>query len=126
MHVSLDGDLKVGIECKAYTENAMLKRILVDFALFRTICPNLKCVLIQLESQLGGDYGDPSKETTYGSHSTHTLLSHFEVDLNILTLVEGERRVDRPIHAKEHYKPLRLAHLRKAVGVLKALLQEFA
>ena len=33
VHVHIDGSFAVGIECKAYTENAMLKRILVDFTL---------------------------------------------------------------------------------------------
>lgn len=31
--VFIDGKFVLGIECKAYTENAMLKRILVDFKL---------------------------------------------------------------------------------------------
>jgi hypothetical protein len=101
VHVSVDGQLVMGIECKAYTENAMLKRILVDFSLLKQVAPRLKCVLLQLESQLTGDYSQPLKPVIYGSASTHTLLSYFDVDLNIITLLEGERRVDAPIHKKE-------------------------
>lgn len=48
------------MECKAYTENAMLKRILVDFTLLKNVYPDLSFVLLQLESQLGGDYSSPS------------------------------------------------------------------
>lgn len=47
----------------------MLKRILVDFTLFKQVHPNLKCVLIQVESQLCGDYSSPSKDIILGSHS---------------------------------------------------------
>jgi uncharacterized protein YeeX (DUF496 family) len=34
--VYIDGKFVLGIECKAYTENAMIKRILVDFYLLKT------------------------------------------------------------------------------------------
>lgn len=125
VHVSIDGQFVMGIECKAYTENAMLKRILVDFTLLKQVVPNLKCVLIQLESQLTGDYSQPLKPIVYGSASTHTLLSYFDVDLNIITLLEGERKVDEPIHKQPYFKAMTEPVLRKAVETLKALLAEF-
>lgn len=121
VHVYIDGKFKIAIECKAYTENAMLKRILVDFTLLKQAYPNLSCVLLQLESQLGGDYSIPSG-IQYGSPSTHTLLSYFDIDLNIITLLEGERKVDRPIHKSEHYKLLRPEGLLAALDVFKKLL----
>lgn len=62
----------IGIECKAYTENAMYKRVLVDFSLLKSIYPEMKFVLLQLESQLGGDYSQLNN-ITFGSPSTHTL-----------------------------------------------------
>ncbi len=120
VHVSVDGRLVMGIECKAYTENAMLKRILVDFMLLRQTYPDLKCVLLQLESQLTGDYGQPSKGIILGSRSTHTLLSYFDLDLTIITLLEGERQVDKPIHKGAYYKPLEEVNLQRAVDTLKA------
>jgi len=55
----------MGIECKAYTENAMLKRILVDFTLLKSIVPKANCVLLQLESQLTGDYSKPMNKIIY-------------------------------------------------------------
>ncbi|BAJ62517.1 hypothetical protein [Anaerolinea thermophila] len=125
VHVSIDGQFVMGIECKAYTENAMLKRILVDFTLLKEVVPNLKCVLIQLESQLGGDYSQPLNKIIYGSTSTHTLLSYFDVDLNIITLLEGERKVDEPIHKQPYFKEMTEPALRKAVETLKALLSDF-
>lgn len=125
VHVSIDGQFVMGIECKAYTENAMLKRILVDFTLLKQVVPNLKCVLLQLESQLTGDYSQPLKPVIYGSPSSHTLFSYFDVDLNIITLLEGERKVDEPIHKQDYFKEMTEPALRKAVNTLKELLEEF-
>lgn len=125
VHVNIDGKFVLGIECKAFTENAMFKRILVDFTLLREAFPKLKCVLIQLESQLTGDYSQPLNPIIYGSPSTHTLLSHFDVDINIITLLEGERKVDAPIHKLEYFKEMTEPALQKAVNTLKELLAEF-
>ena len=118
--VYIDDVFVLGIECKAYTENAMIKRILVDFSLLKTIYPDLNCYLFQLESQLGGDYSD-LKEITFGSKPTHTLMSYFpEVKLNVFTFLEGERKVDEPIHKKEFFKPLKREQVEKAVTLLAA------
>ncbi len=125
VHVSIDGRLVMGIECKAYAENAMLKRLLIDFTLLKQAAPGLKCVLLQLESRLSGDYSQPLKAVAYGSPSTHTLLSYFDVDLHIITLLEGERKVNKPIHKREHFKALTEPALRKAIDTLKDLLSEF-
>ncbi|MBI4711733.1 MAG: restriction endonuclease [Planctomycetes bacterium] len=121
IHVYVDGKFKMAMECKAYTENAMLKRILVDFTLFKQVYPDLSFVLLQLESQLGGDYSS-TNSIKYGSPSTHTLLSYFDIDLNILTLLEGERKVDKPIHKPEYYKSLRAKSILTALEVIKNLL----
>jgi hypothetical protein len=50
VHVYIDDVFKIAIECKAYTENAMLKRILVDFTLFKVMYPDLACVLYNLKA----------------------------------------------------------------------------
>ena len=73
----------------------MLKRILVDFHLLKTLYPHLTCCLFQLESQLGGDYAD-LPETPFGSRATHSIMSYFDdVDLHIVTFLKGERKVDK-------------------------------
>ena len=123
IRVHIDEKFKISIECKAYTENAMLKRILVDCTLLKHIYPKLSFVLLQLESQLGGDYS-LSITGKYGSPPTHTLLSYFDIDLNIITLLRGERRVDQPIHKADYYKPLEFERLKKAVEIFKKLLKE--
>lgn len=125
VHVMIKGDFVLGIECKSYTENAMLKRILVDFTLLKTKYTKLKCGLLQLESQLTGDYSEIDKKIIYGSHSSHTLMSYFDVNLNIMTLVQGERKVDEPIHKPEFFKPITYAHTVRVIDRIKELLQEY-
>ena len=123
--VIVDGKFAIGIECKAYTENAMIKRILVDFSLLKTVFPDIICYLFQLESQLGGDYCDLN-EVTFGSKSTHTLMSYFpEVKLKIFTFLEGERKVDKPIHKQEYFKPLEKMQVEKAISLLATDFQKF-
>jgi hypothetical protein len=117
-HIFVDGNFIFGVECKAYTENAMVKRILVDFHLLKTIYPNLFCYLFQLESQLGGDYSSEIKAPK-GSFSTHTLMSYFrDVDLRVITLLPGERNVDQPINKIEHFKPLNIERLEVALEAM--------
>jgi hypothetical protein len=114
-HVFIDGKMILGIECKAYTENAMIKRILVDFHLLKTKVPNLLCYLFQLESQLGGDYSSEVKHPK-GSAPTHTLMSYFsDVNLRVITLLPGERKVDQPINKAKHFKVLTIERLEIAV-----------
>jgi len=122
-HIFIDRKLIMGIECKAYTENAMIKRILVDFHLLKTKYPNISCYLFQLESQLGGDYSKLT-EITNGSISTHSIMSYFEdVDLNIFTFLEGERDVNKPIH--KFFKPLEESIIKKAIELLKNDLKKY-
>jgi hypothetical protein len=121
--VSIDEVIVMAMECKAYTENAMLKRVLVDFTLLKSLYPTIKFILLQLESQLGGDYS-LLNDITYGSPSTHTLLSFFDIDLHIITLLKGERKVDRPIHKPEFFKPLTRKSLEKAIKVICSIFRE--
>lgn len=125
VHVMIRDKFVLGIECKAYTENAMLKRILVDFTLLKSKFPKLKCGLLQLESQLTGDYSEIDKNIIFGSHSSHTLMSYFDVDLNIMTLLKGERKVDEPIHKAGFYKPLEFRAVERVIDKMKELLKEF-
>lgn len=121
IHVYVDKSFVLAVECKAFTENAMFKRILVDSHLLKTKFPNLRFALVQLESQLTGDYSELN-EVTYGSRPTHTLLSYFDVDIKILTLLKGERKVVKPIHKPAHYKPLEKSQLRRVIREMALLL----
>ena len=115
-HIFVDGVFIFGIECKAYSENAMIKRILVDFQLLKIRFPNLGCYLFQLESQLGGDYCT-IVTLPKGSMPTHTIMSYFpNVELNIVTLLPGERKVNRPINKPDFFKPLTVSSLEIALS----------
>ena len=124
-HVFINGKFVIAIECKAYAENAMIKRILVDFMLLKTKYPDLRTFLFQLESQLGGDYSELNP-ITFGSYSTHTIASYFStVDLQIVTFLKGERRVDKPIHKPIYFKPLEKEQLHRVLSVMQAAMREF-
>ncbi|MBQ9182964.1 MAG: restriction endonuclease [Neisseriaceae bacterium] len=123
-HIFIDNKFISGIECKAFTENAMLKRILVDFMLLKTKYPKLDCFLFQLESQLGGDYSSINN-VSFGSTTTHSIMSYFEnVNLNIFTFIKGERDIKQPIHKPEYFKPLEASALEKAVFALVNVLEK--
>jgi hypothetical protein len=102
-----------------------MKNILVDFTLLKSMMPNIDCVLLQLESQLTGDYSSPKHKITYGSYSSHTIMSYFDIDLNIITLLEGERKVDEPIHSSEHYKNLKKDVLMIGINSISELLKKY-
>jgi hypothetical protein len=124
-HVFIKRKFVIAIECKAYTENAMIKRILVDFMLLKTKYPELKTFLFQLESQLGGDYCKLNP-ITYGSCSTHTLASYFPtVDLQIVTFLHGERNINEPIHKADYFKPLEKEQLRNVVCIMQDSMKNF-
>lgn len=125
VQVYIDQRLVLPIECKAYTENAMIKRILFDAKLMKESMGINTYYLVQLESQLGGDYCKLN-DVTYGSPATHALLSHVDVDLKIITLLKGERMVDRPIHKTEFFKELEMIELKKAVDLFANDLKEYA
>ena len=116
----------MGVECKSYAENAMLKRILVDFRLLKTLHPNLVCCLLQLESMLTGSYSQPTAAPQLASPRTHTLMSYFpEAELHIITLLEGERRVKKPIHKPEFFKPMLAENLVLAINKFSDLLSPY-
>lgn len=104
----------------------MIKRILTDYTLLKGAHPDLVCTLLQLESQLGGDYSSLSDKETMGSCSTHTLMSFFpKVDLHVVTLLEGERNIQKPVHKPEHFKKLKRKNLDRAITRYSDLLRPF-
>lgn len=126
-HIFVDDVFVMGVECKSYTENAMLKRILVDFRLLKSLRPGLICCLLQLENMLGGDYSNPLASPQLGSASSHTLMSHSpEVNLNVITLLSGDRKVNRPIHNPDYFKQMRPEYLDRAISRFAQLLAPFA
>ena len=123
--VFYNNNLFAAIECKAYAENAMLKRVLFDAEIVRSNYPNIKNVLFQLESQMGGDYSDINKPLHLGSGPSRALMSFFpKVTLHVITLLEGDRKIDKPIHKKEYYKPLTKESVERAVATMKLIIKD--
>jgi len=124
LHTYIDNELVLGVECKNYTENAMMKRILFDMKLVNQATGLDNFALLQLESQLGGDYHElkPLKKTI-GSSSTRTLLSHFDIEPKIITLLEGKRKVSEPIHKKKYQKKLKPKIVERALYYFADLLK---
>jgi hypothetical protein len=124
IQVYIDDTLVLPIECKAYTENAMLKRIVFDANLAYEHMNIHKFILFQLESQLTGDYSELN-DITYGSPPSNTILSYCNVNIDIITLLTGERKVKKPIHNPRFFKPLELRSLEKALLRISDSLREF-
>ena len=125
--VEIDSTLVLGIECKSYIDNAMFKRTLKDFELVvKLLYPELLFCIFQLENGLGGDYGKVSKSEHLGSESTHTLLSHTPtVHLEIITLLDGNRKSNREIHKPQHFKELPEENVASCVNKFRGLLEPF-
>ena len=124
VHVRIDNKFVLGVECKSYTENAMLKRILVDFILLKIAHPQLICCLLQLETFLGGENNFIDDEVA--NHSTYTLMSHFhDIDLKILTFLSGARDIQRPIHQPEYAKSLETSRVNFVLSEFRSFLRKF-
>ncbi len=107
IHIYIDGIFRISIECKSYTEVAMYKRVLVDASLLKNAVPTIVAFfIVQLENFLGGDYGKNIE--TKGSESVITLNRLFpEVNMNVITLLDGDIDINKPLHQPAYFKPLR-------------------
>lgn len=124
VHVYIDKELVLAIECKSYTENAMFKRLIYDRKLLNEKYPDATYVLLQLESALGGDFDSCSK-ALFGSNQYHFFMSREETNIEVITLLEGRRDASKPIHRRENKKELKKEHLFYAVEVLARILEKY-
>ena len=125
--VEIDNDLILGIECKSYMDNTMLRRTLKDFELVvKLLYPKMFFCVFQLINGLGGDYGEVRKQRQLGSKSTHTLMSYTpEINLEIITLLNGKMDSKRKIHDPEHFKELPVENVEICVNKFKNILKPF-
>ena len=107
LHIFIDNTFRISVECKSYTEVAMYKKILVDANLLKKAVPAINAFfVVQLENFLGGDYG--VKIEARGSDSVITLNRVFpKVNISVITLLDGDRDIKKPLHIPEYFKPLR-------------------
>lgn len=132
IHVYIDDIFRISVECKSYTEVAMYKRVLVDASLMKKAVPTINAFfVVQLENFLGGDYG--KKVEPKGSESVITLNRLFpEVNMTVVTLLDGDRDIKRPLHKPEYFKPLRderpnyaVEQFRRAMLISQNIKREF-
>ena len=72
---------------------------------------------------LGGDYSK-DVEHSNGSPSVKVLEHHFpNLDIEIITLLDGERNIKGEIHKKQFYKPLRPERLDHALRYFESVLK---
>ena len=116
IHIHINDVFKISVECKSYTEVAMYKRILMDAHLLKCAVPTIESFfVVQLENFLGGDYG--SQMSPKGSDSVITLDRVFpDLNINIITLLDGDRHIERPLHKSEYFKPLTDERLEYAIN----------
>ena len=123
--IYIDNKFVFSIECKAYAEVAMYKRILVDSFLLKKKFPNLKFCLFQLESMLGGDYSSDINHSL-GSASVKVLEYYFpKLDIEIITLLDGERNIKKEIHKQIFYKPLKKERIDHALHYFEKVLKSY-
>lgn len=120
VHLNIDKKFIINVECKTYTESAMLKRILCDSMLVKSVYPNVSCALVQLENALGGDYGK-NTYPTFGSRIAHVIMSRLGVKLDILTLMLGNRRANAPLD--KYPKPLDIHKLNVAADKFASIIK---
>jgi len=115
LHIFIDNVFRISVECKSYTEVAMYKRILVDATLMKKAVPTINAFfVVQLENFLGGDYG--LRVEAKGSDSVITLNRVFpKINLSVITLLDGDRNIKKPLHIPQYFKPLRNERLNYAV-----------
>jgi len=124
IHIFIDNLFRISVECKAYTEVAMYKRVLVDARLLKEAVPTIHSFfIVQLENFLGGDYGVNVRAK--GSESVITLNRLFpEIKINVITLLDGDRDIKKPIHKEEYFKPLKEERLKYAIEEFSKAMRE--
>lgn len=115
IHVCIDGIFRISVECKSYTEVAMYKRVLVDASLLKEAVPTINAFfVVQLENFLGGDYG--VRVEAKGSDSVITLNRLYpQTNMKVITLLDGDRDIKKPLHKPEYFKPLKEERLNYAI-----------
>ena len=92
-------DIKFVLEYKAYSENTMLKRCLVDASIAQTFDKNIKYCLCLLQSHLYQN----ERLIGYNAHSLMDLFyQKFRVNVDILILVKEPRVINEDIIKKKY------------------------
>lgn len=63
--------------------------------------------------------------SSFGSNQYHVLMSREETNIEIITLLEGKRDSNKPIHKPNNQKELKKEHLIFAVDTIAKTLQKY-
>ncbi|GEM_PF-1802168 len=121
------------VECKAYAEVAMYKRVLLDCRIMKEALKHeigqeaaekVEFCLLLLESQLGGDFSKEivPKERSPAVNAIDALFP--DVNLEVLVLMDGERDINQPIHKEEFRKRLNPRRVKRAIEYFRQVLQQ--
>jgi hypothetical protein len=115
VHVYIDNVFRISVECKAYAEVAMYKRVLMDADMLKRAIPTINAFfIVQLENFMGGDYGTQIEAKGSGSVITLNRL-YTDINIIVITLLDGDRHIKKPLHIREYFKPLRDERLNYAI-----------
>ena len=134
-----EGQIKMLLEFKSYTEVSMLKRVYLDAKIAKKFIPDVKYYLCMLESAFGTldreDKKKASKDTAYLKHryfiskSAITLIDYLQktlnVEVNIFFLMNGIRDSKRDIGIKKFLKKVDLDELKFTVDSFINFFQSF-
>jgi len=112
-YIVFENKLVMLVEYKAYFENAMIKRCLMDATFAQLVDKKIIYCLCALETQVLQD----GREIGYNSHSLRNFFyEKFKTEIEVLFLLDEARIIGRDITEKENVKEVNIDKLKKAVN----------
>ena len=115
INVYIDDVFRISVECKSFMELTLYKRFLMEAYLLKRAVTTIEVFfVVQLENALGGDYG--ASITPNGRSQVIWLNKQFpDLNISIITLLDGKRASNKPLHMPEYFRPLTDERLEYAI-----------
>ena len=108
------------LEYKAYLENAMLKRCLLDAVFAQTVNEKIKYCICMLETSVQQN----DRDIGYNSHSLMSFFyEKFKTKIHMLLLLDGKRGINKDITEIKFVKKVNIHKLIEAVNFFKSNLE---
>ena len=121
-------ELKMLIEYKSYTETSMLRRVLFDAWIAKDYGLEAKYCLCMLETSMGLKKRGEKKlelDLSYQSHAFRDfMIKHHNVDIDILVLLDGQRKSQEDIAEAKYRKKIPIEKLKFIVNYFKEFLKK--
>ena len=126
--VGVDGKPVTGFECKAYTENAMMKRVLFDYSALVSHAPEFSTVfLFQLQNAMGDGLqykiGEALNSRLYNMARIQMKMRLPEI--RVVTLLPESRSSLRALHDADVTADLSDDRISEIIDVFKDTLRKF-